>query len=394
MIAINFQAVLQNAENILFSALIFILVVFEIWLINRGSAYLKRKTKNLRFRIFKIQSFELLGATKQRLALIGIITGIKIILILLVIYFSLIIILGIFPGTDNIVNNLVSFIFDPIKTAFQGFIEYLPKLFSIVIIIIIFHYLKKLVKGISVEIQKGRLKIAGFEPYWARTTGSIVVFILNILALILILPYLPGYESLAFKGVAAFVGVLVTIGGSSMIANFMAGIVISYMNPLQIGDLIKIEDTTGEVIEISRFSIKVQTPKMVLVSIPNTKILSSHIINYNGGKEKGRTLLHTEVSIGYDVPLEKVNELLISAAEATERVDAKPPPFVRQTKLDDFYVVYELNAYTSDIPGMFNTYSEMHKNILTRFNKEGIEILSPHYQANRDGSDTTIPEEK
>ncbi len=246
MIVINFQAVLQNAENILFSTLIFILVVFEIWLINRGSAYLKRKTEKFRFRIFKIQSFELLGATKQRLALNGIITGIKIILILLVIYFSLIIILGLFPGTENIVNNLISFIFDPIKTAFQGFIEYLPKLFSIVIIIIIFHYLKKLVKSISAEIQKGRLKIAGFESYWARTTSSIVVFILNILALILVLPYLPGYESLAFKGVAAFVGVLVTIGGSSMIANFMAGIVISYMNPLQIGDLIKIEDTTGE----------------------------------------------------------------------------------------------------------------------------------------------------
>ena len=104
--------------------------------------------------------------------------------------------------------------------------------------------------------------------------------------------------------------------------------------------------------------------------------------------------MHTEVSIGYDVPLEKVNELLISAAEATERVDAKPPPFVRQTKLDDFYVVYELNAYTSDIPGMFNTYSEMHKNILTHFNKEGIEILSPHYQANRNGSEITIPEKK
>ncbi|WP_127343026.1 mechanosensitive ion channel [Ancylomarina longa] len=56
--------------------------------------------------------------------------------------------------------------------------------------------------------------------------------------LIMIIPLMPGYESLAFKGVATFLAALITIGGSSVIANFMAGIVTSYMNPCKVGDVL------------------------------------------------------------------------------------------------------------------------------------------------------------
>ena len=142
-------------------------------------AYLRRKSENLNYRGYKIQSFELLGTGKQRLALRGSITVLQVILILQVIYFSLILILGLFPGTENIVTKLVTRIFQPIKIAFQAMVEYLPELFMIVIIVFIFHYLKRFIRSFLREIQKGRLKIAGFEPYWARTTGSIVIFVLN-----------------------------------------------------------------------------------------------------------------------------------------------------------------------------------------------------------------------
>ena len=393
MMVISLDGIIQSAESILFAALLFFLLLFEIWLINRGSKYFHRKTETHKFRNLKIYSVVLLDGTKQRLALRGGITALKILLILVLIYATLILVLGLFPGMESIAESLVNFIFNPLKTSFQAFVDYLPSLFTIIVIAFIFHYLKRLIRQISREVQSGQVKVAGFEPYWARTTGSIIIFILNVLLLILIFPYLPGYESLAFKGIAAFVGAMITISGSSVIANYMAGIVISYINPLKIGDLIKIEETTGEVIERTAFAIKVQTPKMVQVSIPNAKVLSTHIINYNGGIEKDRTLLHTTVSIGYDVPLKKVNELLISSAMETAGIDPLPEPFVRHIKLDDFYIVYELNGYTSDISNMFNTYSELHKNILSSFNKAGIEILSPHYEAIKDGSKTTIPEE-
>jgi len=62
----------------------------------------------------------------------------------------------------------------------------------------------------------------------------------------------------------------------------------------------------------------------------------------------------------------KVEKFDVSKREAEEIAALDSASSVRQTKLDDFYVVYELNAYTSEVSKMFNTYSEIHKNILAR----------------------------
>ena len=125
--------------------------------------------------------------------------------------------------------------------------------------------------------------------------------------------------------------------------------------------------------------------KKVIVSIPNSKILTSHIHNYNRELGNRRVLLHTTVSIGYDVSWKKVNELLMAAAKKTEGLDLSEPPSVRQIKLDDFYVVYELNALATDARVLHNTYSELHHHILDEFGDAGIEILSPHYRVERGG---------
>ena len=63
-----------------------------------------------------------------------------------------------------------------------------------------------------------------------------------------------------------------------------------------------------------------------------------------------------------------------------------------QTALNDFYVGYELNAYTVHPKNMQNIYSALHQNIQDKFNEAGVEINSPHYAALRDGNRTTIPD--
>ncbi len=385
------QAFMDYAGSFIIAAAIIALVSLEIWLIIKAANYLRNKVHKSTLKNFHIQSFEILSAQKQRIALRGMIDVTQIIVILLDIYFSLVFVLSIFPQTEKVANSLLDFIFIPIRESFYAFVDYLPDLFSIVITVIIFRYLVRIVKSVSREIGNGNLSITGFKPYWARTTGSIIIFFLNAFMIILILPYLPGYESIAFKGVAAFLGALVTIGGSSVIANYMAGIVISYMNPCQKGDWVEIEGTTGEVVEISQFALKIRTTKKVIVSIPNTKVLQSHVINLSGEHENHRTLLHTTISIGYDVSWKLVNELLITAAKNTEGIDLSISPFVRQVKLDDFYVVYELNVYSLEVHQMFEIYSELHKKILDVFAEAEVEILSPHYRAERDGNSSTVP---
>ena len=72
----------------------------------------------------------------------------------------------------------------------------------------------------------------------------------------------------------------------------------------------------------------------------------------------------------------------------------EPKPFVLQTSLDDFYVSYQINVYTDAAALMVGTYSRLHENIQDAFFNAGVEIMSPHYFAARDGNAPAIPADK
>ena len=165
--------------------------------------------------------------------------------------------------------------------------------------------------------------------------------------IVTIFPYLPGSDSPIFKGMSVFLGVMFSLGSSSVVGNLVAGYVITYMRPFVIGDRIKIGDLVGDVVEKTAFVTRIKTPKKEFITIPNSNILSSHVVNYSTSKhEDGGIVLHTTVTIGYDVPWKKVHELLIKSAVEVESILLNPAPFVLQTSLDDFYVSYQLNAHT------------------------------------------------
>jgi len=84
---------------------------------------------------------------------------------------------------------------------------------------------------------------------------------------------------------------------------------------------------------------------------------------------------------------------LIDAALNTPGVVDDPRPFVLETSLSDWYPVYQVNAYIKEADKMPQIYSNLHQNIQDKFNEAGIEIMSPHYMAMRDGNETTIPKD-
>ena len=88
-----------------------------------------------------------------------------------------------------------------------------------------------------------------------------------------------------------------------------------------------------------------------------------------------------------------MKRLLITAANKTQDIEESPEPFVLVTSLDDFYISYEVNAYTRRARNMTEIYSELHGHIVDGFNQAGVEIMSPHYSAIRDGNTLTLPEE-
>jgi small-conductance mechanosensitive channel len=210
---------------------------------------------------------------------------------------------------------------------------------------------------------------------------------------VVIFPYLPGSDSPVFRGVSVFLGVLFSLGSSSVISNIMAGLVITYMRPYKVGDRIKIDDIIGEVVEKSLMITRINTIKNEDVTIPNAKVLTGYSVNYSTPTEKEGLIIHTTVTIGYDAPWRTVHELLIRAAEITDGVSSSPKPFVLQTSLDDFYISYQINAYIRDAKRLLRIKSALHQNIQDEFNRAGVEIMSPHYRSERDGNPVTIPQE-
>ncbi len=307
-------------------------------------------------------------------------------------YFYVTIFFSFFEFTQTWAGTLFGYIIDPLWNVVTAFVNYLPNLFYILVIAYVTRYAIRFIRFIFDEIGKGTLAPTGFYREWADPTYKIVRFLILAFAGIVIFPYLPGSNSPIFQGVSVFLGILFSLGSTSAIANVVAGVVLTYMRPFKIGDRVKIADTIGDIKEKTLLVTRVRTIKNVDITIPNAMVLGSHIINFSSSAKDPGLILHTGVTIGYDAPWKTVHALLISAAGMTQHVLKEPKPFVLQTSLDDFYVNYELNAYTDEPNSMATIYSELHQNIQNAFNEAGVEIMSPHYSGIRDGNQTTIPE--
>jgi small-conductance mechanosensitive channel len=339
----------------------------------------------------RVQSLELLSERRLAELLLYLARLIRFIATLLLLYFYIPFVFSFFPWTRGYGATLFGYTTTPVRTGWTAFVAYLPSLL-VVIVLSFFTYLALRLAGfIFREVERGTISWPGFYPEWATSTLRIVQLLILAFALIVVFPYLPGSESAAFKGVSIFLGVLFSIGSSSSIANIVSGILLTYTRAFRVGDRIQIGDTVGDVMEKGLLATHVRTIKNVLITIPNSLVLSAHIINFSRSTQAEPLILHVTVTIGYDSPWRTVHELLKSAALATESILPDPAPFVLQTSLDDFYVSYQINAYTREPQRMAVTYSLLNQSIQDKFNEGGVEIMSPHYGSLRDGNATTIP---
>lgn len=317
----------------------------------------------------------------------------RILVILLTVYLSLPLLFSIFPETKMWTSTLLNWIINPARQAIRATIAFLPNLFTILVIFTIFRYTIRGIKYFVDQIENEEIQIKGFHADWAQPTFRILKFLLYAFMLVLIFPYLPGSGSPAFQGVSVFLGVLLSLGSSSAIANLVAGMVITYMRPFKKGDRVKIGDITGDIIEKTTLVTRIRTVKNEDVTVPNSAVLSSSTINYStyADRSDNGLIIYSTVTIGYDAPWSDVHNVLMEAAHRSDMILKNPPPFVLQTSLDDYYVSYQINGYTREANNQARLYSQLHQHIQDCFNEAGIEIMSPHYRSLRDGNMTTTP---
>lgn len=343
------------------------------------------------FNGWHIRDYEFLPAKRQVRFVIFIMRTFRVVLSLLVLYITLPLLFSIFPFTKRLADTLFGWIIQPVKFIFWAVVDYIPNLFVIIVIWFTVKYVMRGIKYIMNEIGEGRLKINGFYPDWAGATYNIIRFLIYAFGFVMMFPYLPGSDSEIFKGVSVFVGIIFSLGSSSAISNVVAGMVITYMRPFKVGDHVKIVDTTGDVLEKTPFVTRIKTHNKEVVTIPNSTILAASVINYSTSAAEKGIIFHVSVTIGYDVPWRKVHQMMIEAALRSDYILKDPAPFVLQTSLDDFYVSYQLCTYSRHPGKQAGIYSQLNQNIQDVFFENNIEIMSPHYRAERDGSAPAIP---
>lgn len=341
----------------------------------------------------RLQTLEIFHAHRARATLEGALKTLRIILLAMLVYTFLHVVLGLFPWTRPFAARLLDYILVPITTIGGASVEYLPNLFFIAVVALLTRYALKLTRLFFSGVEARRITLSGFYPDWAQPTYKLVRVLLIAFAVVMMFPYIPGSGSPAFQGISIFLGVLFSLGSQSAVANIVAGIMMTYRRAFTVGDLVRIGEVMGTVTQVRLQVTHIRTIKNEEILVPNSTILSTHVTNYSVEARGQGLILHTTVTIGYGAPWRQVHDLLVSAALATEHLLKEPAPFVLQSALNDFYVTYELNAYTDTPHLMAWIYSNLHQNIQDKFNEAGVEIMSPHYTQIRDGHQVTIPEQ-
>jgi len=340
----------------------------------------------------RVMSGDALSLNRLSRSASALIATLRAVLILFAFNLYLTYILGLFPWTRAVSLQLLGYLLTPIRSVVSAFIGYLPKLLFVVVIAGAIYLAIRIVGLIFREIRSGRIVFASFPAEWADPTNKIARVLLIAFGLVVAFPYLPASDSPAFAGVSVFMGVLISLASSSALSNMIAGLVLTYTRAFRLGDRVKLGDAFGDVVDTSLLATHIRTIKNEEITIPNSIALGSAVTNYTRTGTTRGLILHTSVTIGYDAPWRKVHDLLISAALVTPGVLQEPRPFVWQTALNDFYVTYEINAYTGSPRQMIDIYAALHARIQDAFYEAGVEIMSPHYAALRDGNTAAIPE--
>lgn len=359
----------------------FLLITAGLWLVVRF--LLRRVDKQIIAWVRRVESTT--GKIARTEAIVSVthmilrVLGFLLFVILLYRYLSQV--LYSFPATRGLAAILLEYFTGPIFAVVDAIVGEIPDLIMLVIIFFITRYLLKIVRVIFENIELGLIKIEGFEAGWVWPTYRIAKVAVIIFGVVFAYPYIPGSGTTAFQGITIFLGVILSFGSSSVISNLLAGLFVIYRRSVNVGDWIKVNEKIGSVESITVLETLLRSVKNELISIPNSQLLGSEVVNYTRRGETEGILVHTRVGIGYEEPQQKVEAMLLEAVARTSGLRSKPPPFVLRSELADYAVVYEVNACPDELDALPRLESDLHANILDVFHENQVQIMTPSYIA-------------
>jgi small-conductance mechanosensitive channel len=381
----------RAAVNAIAATLVLALAVTALWQVRRRVEHLLTRRFQARIHTVGIQSFELMRAERIWGALRSTLVTLQTVAGLAMVLGYLGYVLAQFPWTRGSSRSMAALALGPLQVIGTGIVAHIPSLAFLAVLFYVVRLVVKLTRLFFEAVERGQVTLSGFAPEWAQPTYKIVRLALVAFGLIVAYPYIPGSQSAAFKGVSLFIGVVFSLGSSSMISNIIAGYMMTYRRAFKVGDRIKVGGSVGDVIEMRLQVTHLRSIKNEEIIVPNSQILTGEIVNYSSLAKTRGLILHTEVGIGYETPWRQVEAMLLMAAERTPGLSREPRAFVLERALGDFAIIYELNVYCANVSAMPELYAALHRHILDVFNEYGVQIMTPAYE--RDPLDAKIVRE-
>lgn len=311
----------------------------------------------------------------------GALKGLYRLIIFLMVYVYLNFVLELFPWTRPTARVMLDLIMDPLRALGSALLTEIPNLITLAIVFLVARYVLRLIMLFFSAVERGSIKVDSLDQEVIWPTYRILRLMVIVFALVVAYPYIPGSETDAFKGISLFMGLIFSLGSTTVIGNIVAGYTMIYRRAFKLGDRIRVGDVMGEVMDRKLLVTRLRSFKNEEIIIPNSEILNSSIVNYSAQAKTRGLILHTTVGIGYETPWRQVEAMLLLAASRTPGLLTTPEPFVMQKSLGDFCVIYEINAYCDQPDAMFQLYTALHQNILDVFNEYGVQIMTPAYEA-------------
>lgn len=320
----------------------------------------------------KLKNFEVMSLEKQYFVFDILFKALRIILTVIFIYLTIPIAFAIFPETSHLSGQLFSYLLRPLGKLGGSLLEFIPELVNIALVLLIVSYVLRFVRYLAGEISEGKLTVNNFRPEWAKPTFQLIRVLIMIIAVLILLPIFAFAQSTLFLGFLAFLGFALALGSGTSVANFIAGIQIAFMRPYNVGDYIKVGDTSGEVMDSNLIVTKLKTRYNEIVSIPNVEMLKFHTVNYSASNKELGLIVYNTVQVSTDQDIDEVTKFLVEAALTTKGVMENPRPFVIKRKMVDGKVELQVNAYVQEADKLYRIKSAMLDNIMVQAKFKGV----------------------
>ncbi|QIK62053.1 mechanosensitive ion channel [Leucobacter viscericola] len=210
-------------------------------------------------------------------------------------------------------------------------------LFSVLIIVaglVIAHFAKKGVQSLAP-------KLPGLHPELLSLLARVTKYLIILVAIGVVLALL-GANVQPLLATVILVGVVGFLALRGVASNFGAAVIIQSRRSIHLGQEIEVLGNTGVVKHLNSRAVVMETRDGRTIHVPNIDILNNSWINHS---ELGNRRSSVEVRVMSDAPVERVRELVESAARLTKGVLTSPEPVALTRSLSDRLFIFELRVW-------------------------------------------------